>query len=63
LFASSAAQRLRRRVLPRVAADTPAPEPLPVMLVIDGDDYLIAADLEVDVPEFEHHPDWVASQG
>jgi hypothetical protein len=39
-----------------------APEPLPVMLVIDGDDYLIAADLEVDVPEFEHNPDWVASQ-
>ena len=33
--------------------------PLPVMLLIDGEDYLIAEDFEVDVPEFEHNPDWV----
>lgn len=36
-------------------------EPLPVMLLIDGEDYLIAEDFEVDVPEFEHNTDWVTS--
>jgi hypothetical protein len=36
-------------------------ETLPVMLLIDGEDYLIAQDLEVDMPEFEHNPDWVTS--
>ena len=36
-------------------------EPLPVMLLIDGEDYLIAEDFEVDVPEFEHDADWVKS--
>ena len=36
-------------------------ETLPVMLLIDGEDYLIAEDFDVDVPEFEHNPDWVTS--
>lgn len=31
------------------------------MLLIDGEDYLIAEDFEVDVPEFEHNTDWVTS--
>jgi hypothetical protein len=39
----------------------PPPEKLPVMLLIDAEDYLIAEDFEVDVPEFEHHPDWITS--
>ena len=31
---------------------------LPVLFLIDGDDYIIAKDFEVDVPEFEHRPEW-----
>lgn len=34
-------------------------ETLPVALLIDGTDYLIAEDFEVDVPHFQHKPDWV----
>jgi hypothetical protein len=34
-------------------------EPSPIMLLIDGEDYLIAEDFEVDVPRFEHARDWV----
>ena len=34
-------------------------ETLPVMLLIDGEDYLIADDFDVDVPDFEHSPEWV----
>ena len=30
------------------------PEPLPVMLLVNDEDYLIADDFEVDVPGFEH---------
>lgn len=37
------------------------PRDVPVMLLIDGEDYLIAENFEVDVPEFEHDPDWVTS--
>jgi hypothetical protein len=39
----------------------PPSETLPVMLLIDGEDYLIAEDFEVDVPEFEHHRDWITN--
>lgn len=31
---------------------------LPVLFLIDGDDYIIADDFEVDVPEFVHKPEW-----
>ena len=31
---------------------------LPVLFVIDADDYIIAKDFEVDVPEFVHKPEW-----
>lgn len=29
-----------------------------VTLVLDDDDYIIAQDFELDVPEFEHRPEW-----
>lgn len=34
-----------------------ATDPL-VLFLIDGDDYIIADDFEVDVPEFVHDPEW-----
>ncbi|MDX6408210.1 MAG: hypothetical protein QOE13_1281 [Gaiellaceae bacterium] len=33
--------------------------PLPVLLLIDEEDYLVATDFEVDVPEFDHEEGWV----
>jgi hypothetical protein len=37
--------------------------PLPVMLLIDDEDYLIAEDFDVDVPDFEHDSAWVSAAG
>lgn len=34
------------------------PKDLPVLFLIDGDDYIIADDFEVEVPEFIHKPEW-----
>ena len=34
------------------------PKSLPVLFLIDGDDYIIASDFEVEVPEFTHKPEW-----
>ena len=31
---------------------------LPVLFLIDGDDYIIAEDFEIEVPEFVHKPEW-----
>lgn len=31
---------------------------MPVLFLIDGHDYIIADDFEVDVPEFLHKPEW-----
>ncbi len=36
----------------------PEPTQIPVLFLIDGDDYIIAVDFEVDVPEFVHKPEW-----
>ena len=38
----------------------PGPERrnLPVLFLINGEDYIIADDFEVDVPEFVHKPEW-----
>lgn len=36
----------------------PQPKTLPVLLLIDGSDYIIADDFEIDVPRFEHRPEW-----
>ncbi len=41
----------------------PTPRATPVLLLIDGEDYLIADDFELDVPEFEHRPEWFAPGG
>jgi hypothetical protein len=38
-------------------------QPLPVMLLIDDEDYLIAEDFDVDVPDFEHDSAWVSAAG
>ena len=40
------------------AGADPEPVELPVLFLIDGGDYVIAQDFEVDVPEFEHRPEW-----
>ncbi len=31
---------------------------VPVLFLIDGEDYIVADDFEVDVPEFIHSPEW-----
>lgn len=36
----------------------PDDEPLPVALVIDDDNWIVAEDFEVDFPDFEHRPEW-----
>ena len=36
----------------------PKPKKLPVVFLIDGDDYIVADDFEVDVPDFIHKPEW-----
>jgi hypothetical protein len=40
--------------------NTPAPA---VVFLIDDDDYIIAEDFEVDVPEFVHEPEWFQPVG
>ncbi len=42
--------------------DTPEPVSLPMLFLIDGDDYIIADDFEIDVPEFVHKPEWFQPQ-
>ncbi len=36
----------------------PKPTSLPVLFVIDGGDYIIADDFEIDVPNFQHKTEW-----
>ena len=40
-----------------VASEPKATKPL-VVFLIDSDDYIIAEDFEIDVPEFVHKPEW-----
>ena len=52
-----------RLVVPAFSPGSPrAPDPA-VVFLIDGDDYIIADDFEVDVPEFTHEPDWFQPAG
>ncbi len=39
---------------------SPRPEkkPMPVLFLIGGYDYIIADDFDIDVPNFEHRPEW-----
>lgn len=39
-------------------SNIPAAQPLPIAFVIDDEDWIIAADFDVDFPEFEHRPEW-----
>ncbi len=36
----------------------PKPRPTPVLFLIEGSDYIIADDFELDVPHFQHKPEW-----
>ena len=40
------------------APHTPEPTEMPVLFSVDQDNYIIADDFEVDVPEFIHNPEW-----
>ena len=37
---------------------TPEHRPVPVVFLMDGDDFIVATDFELDVPKFEHRPEW-----
>ena len=39
-------------------ASEPKPSNTPVLFLINGEDYIVAEDFEVDVPEFVHKPEW-----
>lgn len=41
-----------------LAGAVPESTEMPVLFLIDGDDYIVARDFDVDVPEFEHRPEW-----
>ncbi len=43
-----------RLQLPRL----PERKETPVLFLIDGEDYVIADDFDLEVPEFEHRPEW-----
>ena len=36
----------------------PKPRATPILFLIDRSDYIIADDFEIDVPHFEHRPEW-----
>lgn len=44
--------------VPTFSSSTPGPTTPGVVFLIDEDDYIIADDFEVDVPEFIHQPEW-----
>lgn len=47
--------------VPIFAPREPEPRPGPVVLLLDNDDYLVADDFEVEVPEWEHRDEWFES--
>lgn len=51
---------LAKHGIPTFAPHEPQEKPLPVLFALGGD-YIIADDFEVDMPEFEHRPEWVES--
>jgi hypothetical protein len=42
---------------------TPRPRPLPLLLLLDEEDYIIAEDFKVDLPDFEHRDEWFVERG
>jgi hypothetical protein len=37
----------------------PERKQVPVLFMADGDDYIIADDFEIELPEFEHKDEWL----
>lgn len=50
--------QLRERNIDFLTTYEPKPKQKPILFLIDGNDYIIAEDFEVDVPEFDHRPEW-----
>ena len=53
----------RRLGVPVFSPGSPRAPQAAVAFLIDDDDYIIADDFEVDVPEFNHEPDWFQPAG
>jgi hypothetical protein len=51
--------QLREREIEFLTTYEPTRDQVPVLFLINGDDYIIAEDFEVDIPEFEHRPELV----
>lgn len=49
---------MQRRGIAFSAPFEPKERQKPVLFLIDDDDYIIAMDFEIDLPEFEHRPEW-----
>jgi hypothetical protein len=48
----------RQLGVPVLSAGAPGSSASAVVFLIDDDDYIIARDFEVDVPDFVHEPEW-----
>ncbi len=42
------------------APTRPEPRPVPTALILDGSDFIIADDFEIELPEWEHRDEWFA---
>ena len=51
-------EALKARGIPFISSGEPKAPPPRVLFLVDGLDYIIADDFEVDVPNFEHKPQW-----
>lgn len=54
-------EELRAMNVPLFIPREPKHQTTPVILLIDGFDYIIADDFELDVPDFDHRPEWFVS--
>jgi len=52
------ADELSKMDVPIYVQRQPSPRQTPIALLIDGSDYIIADDFELEVPNFQHDPDW-----
>ena len=50
--------QLQSRGIETFVSREPKKKEVPVLFVADGDDYIIADDFEVELPEFEHKDEW-----
>jgi len=51
-------EELARMEVPAFVPHPPQPRPELLILLFDGEDYVVAGDFLIDVPEFEHRPEW-----